>query len=134
VLASQHGESVTDLAAMPTLANPLHWQSVVETDQAAYRFEVFLPSAAPDLSGVTRYERADTFESRFVVKAVRDRRAQIFLGFARFPVFQVKGADCLSETIVQMADLRYTQPGSARGSFALELPIECPTTTEMQSR
>jgi len=134
VLASQHGESVTDLAAMPTLANPLHWQSVVETDQAAYRFEVFLPSAAPDLSGVTRYERADTFESRLVVKAVRDRRAQIFLGFARFPVFQVKGADCLSETIVQMADLRYTQPGSARGSFALELPIECPTTTEMQSR
>jgi inner membrane protein len=134
VLASQHGESVTDLAAMPTLANPLHWQSVVETDRGAYRFDVFLPSAAPDLSGVTRYERADTSESRFVVKAAQDRRAQIFLGFARFPVFQVKGADCLTETIVQMADLRYTQPGSTRGTFALELPIECPTTTEMQSR
>ena len=134
VLASQHGESVTDLAAMPTLANPLHWQSVVETDRAAYRFDVFLPSAAPDLSGVTRFERADAFESLFVVKAAQDRRAQIFLGFARFPVFQVKGADCLTETIVQMADLRYTQPGSTRGTFALELPIECPTTTEMQSR
>ena len=134
LLASQHGESVTDIAAMPTLANPLHWQSVVETDRAAYRFEVFLPSAAPDLSGVTRYERADTFESPLVVKAAQDRRAQIFLGFARFPVFQVKGADCLTETIVQLADLRYTQPGSARGSFALELPIECPTATEIQTR
>jgi hypothetical protein len=39
----------------------------------------------------------------------------------------VVGADCLTETLVQFADLRYTQPGSSRGTFSLELPVECPT-------
>ncbi|MGI8732406.1 MAG: metal-dependent hydrolase [Pyrinomonadaceae bacterium] len=132
-IAIQHNEGVTDVAAMPTLANPFHWQGVVETDRAAYRFEISLPAATPDLSALIRHERADTFESPFVVRAAEDRRARIFLGFARFPVFRVRGADCMTETIVQMADLRYTEPGSSRGSFALEVPIDCPIETGMKS-
>jgi hypothetical protein len=50
----------------------------------------------------------------------------VFLGFARFPVMQLADPSCTSRTLVQLADLRYTEPGRSRGSFAFELPIDCP--------
>ena len=126
-IANQNGESVTDLAAMPTLANPFNWLCIVETEFAAYRFELSLLSGRNAAAGFVRHERGDISDSPAVEKAWQDRRAQIFLRFARFPVARVVGADCLTETLVQFADLRYTQPGSTRGTFSLELPVECPT-------
>jgi inner membrane protein len=126
VIASQNGESVTDVAAMPTLANPLHWQCVAETERAAYRFEVSFSGSPKDRSQPVRHERADTSYARTVERAMQDSRAQVFLGFARFPVVRVVGdSDCLTNTLVQFADLRYTQPGSQRGTFALEVPVDC---------
>jgi len=126
-IAQERGETVTDFAAMPTLANPFRWLAVAETDRAAYRFEVSLTDDRSFPTAPARHERADTMGSPFLLSAAKDRRARIFLGFARFPVYKLAGADCLSETVVQLADLRYTQPGSARGSFALEVPVACPT-------
>ena len=125
-IANERSETVTDFAAMPTLANPFRWQAVAETNRAAYRFDVSLTDNIRYPSSLVRHERADTLGSPFLISAARDRRTRIFLGFARFPVYGVKGADCLSETVVQLADLRYTQPGSARGTFALEVPVSCP--------
>lgn len=133
-IAKHKGETVTDFAAMPTLANPFRWQSVAETDRAAYRFDVSLTDDIRAAVAPVRYERADAADSRFVDQAEQDRRAQIFLGFARFPVFRVVGSDCLTETVVQLADLRYTQPGSTRGTFALEVPIACPNELESRLR
>ena len=125
-IGNTKGESVTDMAAMPTLANPFRWLAVVETDRAAYRFETSITDDVRYPASLVRLERADTMNSTFVLNAAEDRRAKIFLGFARFPVYRVVGADCLSETVVQLADLRYTQPGSSRGTFALEVPVSCP--------
>ncbi|HSB26313.1 MAG TPA: hypothetical protein VLE19_00595, partial [Pyrinomonadaceae bacterium] len=56
-----------------------------------------------------------------------DRRTQVFLGFARFPVAKLADPNCTSQTLVQLADLRYTEPGTSRGSFSLEVPVDCPT-------
>ena len=125
-IAKDRGETVTDFAAMPTLANPFRWLAVAETDRAAYRFEVSLADHISYPAAPARHERADTMGSPFLLSAAKDRRARIFLGFARFPVYRLAGVDCLSETIVQLADLRYTQPGSTRGTFALEVPVTCP--------
>jgi inner membrane protein len=133
-IAVQNGETVTDFAAMPMLANPIRWQAVTETNRAAYRFEVSLTDGVRHALAPIRYPRADATVSPFARRAGQDRRAQIFLGFARFPVYKVVGADCMSETVVQLADLRYTQPGSSRGSFALEVPISCPPDQEVQTR
>ena len=132
-IAMEKGETVTDLAAMPMLANPFRWQAVTETDRAAYRYEVSLIDGIRHAVTPIRYERADATVSPFASRAVQDRKAQIFLNFARFPVFNVTGADCVSKTVVQLADLRYTQPGSSRGSFALDVPISCPPDQELQS-
>jgi len=126
VIASQSGESVTDVAAMPTLGNPFQWLCVVETEKVAYRFEVSLLDRQAKVENIEREERADALSSPVVSRAAQDRRGQIFLNFARFPVVRVVGADCLTETLVQFADLRYTKPGVQRGTFALEIPVECP--------
>lgn len=132
-IASQNGESITDLAAMPTLANPLKWLSIVETEFAAYRFELSLLNRQNAADDFVRHERGDISNSPALEQAWRDRRTQVFLRFARFPVARVVGADCVTQTLVQFADLRYTQPGSSRGTFSLELPVECPARTTVGS-
>jgi len=129
VIVSGDGERVVEIVAMPTLANPFHWRCVVETDRAAYRFEVFLIGGRRGASGLVRYEKPDAAVSQAVAVASRDVRTRIFLGFARFPVTRVVASDCTTQTLVQFADLRYTEPGRGAGTFSLEVPIECPYTS-----
>jgi len=115
------------LAAMPTLANPLRWLCIVETESSAYRFELALGAGDAKPANVVRYQKPDAFSSPAVAQASGDYRAQVFLGFARFPVAQLADPNCTTQTLVQFADLRYTEPGS-RGTFSLEVPVDCVTT------
>jgi inner membrane protein len=126
VIASEDGEKVDQIVAMPTLANPFHWQCVVETERAAYRFELFLIGGRRGPSGLIRYPKPDPSASHAVAVASGDARARIFLGFARFPVVRVVTSNCTTQTLVQFADLRYTEPGRGAGTFSLEVPIESP--------
>jgi inner membrane protein len=126
ILTASNGEKVTRLAAMPTLSNPTHWLCVVESNRSLYRFELFLLDRSPHAHNIARFAKPDEAEAKVIAQAERDRRAQILLGFARFPVFRVVDQDCLTETLVQLADLRYTEPGQSRGNFSIELPVECP--------
>ena len=132
VVASQNGESITNLAAMPALANPLQWQAVFETDRASYRFDWNLVKQA-DLSKLSRYQKPDPSIEPLIKEALEDRRAQILSDFARFPVVQVD-PNCLHQTLVQFADLRYTEPGGGRGTFSLDVPVECPEQGPGSSR
>ncbi|HAF15254.1 MAG TPA: hypothetical protein DHU55_01655 [Blastocatellia bacterium] len=132
-IANENSEHVIQVAAMPTLANPLHWVCVLETERAAYRFELGLLGRSRSPSNLVRYEKPDPSRSPAVAEAARDSRSTIFLGFARFPVVRVLGEDCATQTLVQFADLRYTEPGSDRGTFALNVPVECPLQRAMNT-
>ncbi|HEX8143269.1 MAG TPA: metal-dependent hydrolase [Pyrinomonadaceae bacterium] len=124
-LAADRNETVLRTAAMPMLANPLRWQAVAETDRATYRYFLSLGQLGPSPSYLVRYEKVQGSEARAVERVSQEEGAKVFLEFARFPVFQVEG-DCASQLLVQLADLRYTEPGTEqRGSFALELPVAC---------
>jgi hypothetical protein len=77
-----------------------------------------------------RYAKPLGEEAALVERAAADERAVVMLDFARFPVFRVAG-DCLSQAIVQIADLRYTEPsrvGRGGGFAAAEIPVACPPT------
>jgi inner membrane protein len=126
ISAANNGEQVIRLVAMPTLANPAHWQSVAETDRAVYRFDLYLIGDANNAPRVVRFEKPDAAGAKLIALASQDRRARIFLEFARFPMERVVDADCVTQTLVQFADLRYTEPGRSRGNFSLEVPLECP--------
>jgi hypothetical protein len=125
-IAVETTERLVEVAAMPTLANPFNWLVVAETEQAAYRFSLSLTGSGRG-KDMVRFEKPDALSSRAVGQASRDTRAQVFLGFARFPVVQVAGEDCATQTLVQFADLRYTEPGQGRGTFSLEVPVDCPS-------
>jgi inner membrane protein len=123
-LARANGETVARLAAMPRLANPFRWDCVFETDRAMYRFDLGLLDAGA--GSAVRYEKPGPELNGVVDYVSQQRSAQIFLNFARFPVLKLADPGCTTRTLVQLADLRYTEPGRSRGSFALELPIDCP--------
>ncbi|MFN2517338.1 MAG: hypothetical protein ABR556_14105, partial [Pyrinomonadaceae bacterium] len=74
---------------------------------------------------LVRFEKPDP-SITLVRRASLERPARIFLGFARFPVVRTVGDDCVTQTLVQFADLRYTEPGQSRGTFSLAIPVDCP--------
>jgi inner membrane protein len=125
-IASSHSEHIINLAAMATAANPNGWVCVMKTDRATYRFDLSLLGGPSASHGVVRYENLEGVQAEVVDEAERDYRAQVFLGFARFPVMRVVGEDCVTQTLVQFADLRYTEPGNGRGTFSLDVPVDCP--------
>ncbi|HEX8746482.1 MAG TPA: metal-dependent hydrolase [Pyrinomonadaceae bacterium] len=124
--AAGRGETVTRLAAMPSLADPTLWRCVAETNGATFLFNLDLNGNTGPLRDVVLYQKPSGETAQAVAKASRDERARIFLNFARFPVARPRG-DCLTESFVQFADLRYTEPApGASGSFSLEVTVECP--------
>ena len=135
-IAAQQGEGFIRVAVMPTAANPFQWLCVAETDRAMYRF--FVGTSGKGAAGGTemqvaqattaleRYEKPTGQSEQLVSIAARDGRAQILLGFARFPMARVESDNCIGQTLVQFADLRYTEPGTARGNFSLSVPVDCP--------
>ena len=122
-MATTNGETIARLAAMPRLANPFRWDCVFETDRAMYRFDLSLLGASA--VDAVRYEKPGPELNGVVDYVSQQRSARIFLNFARFPVLKLADPGCTTRTLVQLADLRYTEPGRSRGSFALELPIDC---------
>jgi len=128
-LVESSREAVLRLAAMPTLADPLHWDCVFETDRATYRFRLsLLGFGNSPASRVVRYEKPSGALAAVLESVSQQRPARVFLGFARFPVAQLADPNCTTQTLVEFADLRYTEPGRSRGNFTLELPVDCPTS------
>ncbi len=126
-MAKSRAERVIKVAAMPTVADPVDWVCVFETERATYKYNLSLLGASVPPATVTRYEKPTGPAADLLAIASADSRAVVFLGFARFPVVKIVGADCASQTLVQFADLRYTEPGRQRGgTFSLDVPIACP--------
>lgn len=120
------GEQVQRLAATPVLADPLRWTCLAETNAATYRFDVRLVGSTPAQIDGRRYAKPSG-AAAFVQAVSADERARIFLDFARFPVAQIE-RNCAAATLVQFADLRYTEPGaSERGNFRLNVSVQEPT-------
>lgn len=127
-VASRHGEKFMRGAAMPTLATPFHWQSAAETDRALYRFTVGVGAVTQPREGeqVDRFEKPTGQTAELISIGEKTRPAQTLLGFARFPIAKLSEPNCIGRTLVQLADLRYTEPGAARGSFSVDIPVDCP--------
>lgn len=124
-IAASNGETVTEVAAMPMPGNPVRWLCLATTGRATYRFEVSLIQQAatrpPERFAQNTAEESVTVQQAYT----QDERARIWREFARFPAARVTGS-CATATLVQLADLRYTEPGAGNGSFGLTVPVNCP--------
>ena len=126
-IADSNSESLLRVAAMPMVADPTTWMVVMETDRAGYRFRSSVLMSGSVGQNAVRFEKPPGSETEIVARAEQDPRAKIFLGFARFPAMRVVPQDCATQTLVQFADLRYTEPGKGRGTFSLDVPVDCAT-------
>jgi hypothetical protein len=131
-VARANSEQAVDVAAMATLGNPFEWSCITETDRATYKFNVSLLRRQSTNSGPVRFAKPTGTVATAVADAARDGRAQVLSEFMRFPGYRVVGLDCATQTLVQFADLRYTEPGKRNGSFSLDVPIECPTSGQQK--
>jgi len=131
IIVKQTGETIGRRAAMPTLANPFRWDYVFETERATYRFNVDTRSDpyTPTTERIIRYEKPSGPLAEVMEKVSTERPGRIFLDFARFPVARLADPNCTTATLVQLADLRYTEPGQSRGTFTLNMPVDCPAIT-----
>ena len=75
---------------------------------------------------MTRYAKPKGPAEALVKMGEADRRARTLLDFARFPIAAVDGDTCVGQTLVQFADLRYTEPGRERGNFSVNVSVDCP--------
>jgi inner membrane protein len=123
--AARGGESLLGVAAMPTPADPTRWAVVFETDRAHYRQRLSLTDEGAAQTP-ERFPKLQGADAELVERARRTREdARVFLGFARFPAARLSNRGCTAETVLQLADLRFTEPGATgrRGSgFSLEIP------------
>jgi inner membrane protein len=122
-------EMVRKMAVMPTFADPRNWLCVAQTNAATYKFPIRLSNVGNQASTsyAVRYPEVVGDAAKAVAAASADPRAKVLLGFARFPVEVVEG-DCITGLLVQLADLRYTEPGHSNpGTFGLDLTVSCDT-------
>jgi len=126
-ISENSNEQILRIVATPTFADPRDWLCIFETTSATYRFPMKLGEqhGTVDWTRFVRYPKPAGKEAEFVKAATVDPRVKIFLGFARFPVEGVLD-DCLTQTLVEFADLRYTQPGEeSQGNFGLTVDVSC---------
>ncbi|MEJ7709544.1 MAG: hypothetical protein WKF84_06720 [Pyrinomonadaceae bacterium] len=111
---------------MPTFANPLRWQAIVGTLESTYRFQLdaFEQKEAREQPKFERFPKLVGTEAILLKQAAaQSTHANTFLEFSRFPATKV-GYNCAAQTIVQFADLRYSEPGGNNGSFKVEVVID----------
>lgn len=122
---SEPQRMLTRVAATPLPADPRAWRCLAETSRATYRFDVTL--GAPDVGphNLVSFEKPAGDEAVLVSRASEDERARVLLEFARFPVARVR-RDEAGGWVVQLADLRFTEPGARGrpGSFALDVTVK----------
>lgn len=125
VNAQMYRETVHQIAFMPTFGDPRRWQGLAQTENAVYRIN-YVPYATYELR--VELERVDGPNEllRPVAAAARsDSRAQVFFGFARFPLATVTYG-CPEKMVVRYVDLRYTEPATGGEPFSVDVPVNCP--------
>lgn len=124
-LAGQEGERVLRVAATPVLADPLTWRCLYETDRSTARFDMRLGKVfLEDLRNDVSYGKPTGEDAEAVRRASEGYAARVLLDFSRFPVARVERSEP-GGWVVQLADLRFTEPGARGrpGSFALNVPV-----------
>jgi inner membrane protein len=125
--ASLSGKPARRVMAGPAPVDPFARRFVVEQDEE-YRVGTFHWLQRPHVArqDVLTYPRGRPLHPAFEA-AVTTPTARRFLGWARFPTFEVEpGAP--GEYLVHLVDLRYARgPGDSFG--ALSIPVSLPTTS-----
>ena len=108
--ASSHHLQVESLGALPLPPTLTHWAGVITTPEGVWRTTFQVPSG--QLEGMQLYARADS--DRHVAEAKSLRDVQVYLWFARFPIWQVERVG--SGTVAEVTDARFFRENFPAGN------------------
>jgi membrane-bound metal-dependent hydrolase YbcI (DUF457 family) len=97
---SQHLQ-VQSLGALPLPPTLTHWAGVVTSPEGVWRTTFHIPGGKPESTEL--YSAAGS--NRYVTEAKTLRDVQVYLWFARFPVWQVKRVQ--ENTVAEVTDVRF---------------------------
>jgi len=129
-IASGSGMPVQDAMAAPAPLNPLVREFVVE-QEGQYRVGTFRWLERPHvvLNDVLTFPRGRPVHPA-IGAAAKTPVGRRFLGWARFPTFQIQPAGGSSQFVVHIVDLRYARgPGERFG--AVSIPVTLPPATSL---
>jgi membrane-bound metal-dependent hydrolase YbcI (DUF457 family) len=104
--AAQHLQ-VDKLAALPLPPTLTHWVGLVSTPQGVWRTTFLEPSG----SVVKTQLYAETPPNDFIGQAKQLRDVQVYLWFARFPVWHMRRT-VTGQTVVEISDVRFFRENS----------------------
>jgi membrane-bound metal-dependent hydrolase YbcI (DUF457 family) len=112
--AAEHHLQVESLAALPLPPTLTHWAGVVSTPEGVWRATFHEPGGHIESSHLY----LDSQSLPFSEDAMKLRDVQIYLWFARFPVWRIEHREG-NETAVEISDVRFFREGD---SFAADPP------------
>ncbi len=99
--AAQNHLQVKTLAAMPLPPSVMHWSGLIETPEGVWRTTFHLPNGKTE----SRVLYADAGSNHLIEEAKKLHDVQIYLWFARFPLWRVQPQG--DQTIVKVTDVRF---------------------------
>jgi hypothetical protein len=99
--AVAHKLDVASLAALPLPPTLTHWAGVIATPEGVWRVTFHVPDGNAEQSLL--YASAN--QNQFVAEAKQLRDVQVYLWFARFPIWNVQ--ERMGQTVVEVTDVRF---------------------------
>jgi membrane-bound metal-dependent hydrolase YbcI (DUF457 family) len=112
--AAQHLE-VENLAALPLPPTLTHWVALVNTPDGVWRTTFHEPSAAVESTQLY----TDGKSREFIEQARKLHDVQVYLWFARYPVWRVRQKDG-QQTVLEISDVRFFRDSAPDSSAAPE--------------
>jgi membrane-bound metal-dependent hydrolase YbcI (DUF457 family) len=113
--ASRHLH-VETLAALPLPPTLTHWTGVITTPEGVWRTTFHVPGGT--LERTQLY--ADATSDRYVAKAEQLRDVQVYLWFARFPIWHITQRQ--GQTVADVTDVRFFRGADVEGSADPQKP------------
>ena len=108
--AAAHHLRVENLAALPLPPTLTHWTGVISTPDGVWRTTFHVPGGTPERTQLY----ADAGPDRYVAEAEQLRDVQVYLWFARFPIWQVTQRE--GRTVAEVTDVRFFRGENSEGS------------------
>jgi len=103
---------VETLAALPLPPTFTHWSGLIGTPQGVWRTTFHVPGGETE----SQVFYAETLSDRYVEEAKELRDVQIYLWFARFPLWHIEQHG--AQTVVDVTDVRFFRDADGAGSQA----------------
>jgi len=108
--AQSHQLHVEKLAALPLPPTLTHWSGVINTPEGVWRTTFHVPGGT--LERAQLY--ADAGSDPYVAEAEHLRDVQVYLWFARFPIWQVTRSE--GRTVADVTDVRFFRGETSEAS------------------